>query len=78
MFLLLQAQTAAKTICEVFEIIDEMSLDLDLWRVQNTYFSMTRNVGDGMRKQADSGDLDAKEWVKYFDKLGHYLKVRVF
>jgi len=58
-------------------VCSPLHLNLDLWRAQNIYFSIGKDRYCHMKNRAELGDENAKRWVEYFDKLGHYLKVRV-
>ncbi len=54
-----------------------LALDLDLWKVQNVYFSLARRVRPAVRERADRGDSLARQWLDGFDRLGEALRVRV-
>jgi len=64
------------TICDILRILKNLSLDLDLWRSQNIYFSMSRSLLTMMQNKAQEGDHKATEWVALFTDLGNYLKIR--
>jgi len=54
-----------------------LSLDLDLWKTQNRYFSIGQKLYTKMTKGRDQGSADAKRWLDEFSRLGEYLKVRI-
>jgi alpha-amylase/alpha-mannosidase (GH57 family) len=54
-----------------------LALDLDLWRVQNIYFTVARQVRPAVRERADRGDPQARRWLDGLDRLGEALRVRV-
>ena len=53
-----------------------LSLDLDLWRAQNVYFSVASQHFVSMKEKADQEDLGAQKWVELFHSLEHNLHVR--
>ena len=58
---------------ELLKIITALPLDLNLWKAQNIYFS----IGKQMRPKAEQHDELATRWLTGFNSLGGYLKVRV-
>jgi len=60
----------------ILELLAQLSLDLDLWEVQNIYFAMGRKVYPDVLSQAGTDEL-AVRWAKSFEHLGDILKVRV-
>ncbi len=60
----------------LFEILNELYLPLDLWRAQNEYFSMSKQIYPQKQEDAERGGQSAKQWLVLFDKLGSYLQVR--
>lgn len=66
-----------KMVESFLRICSPLHLNLDLWRAQNIYFSIGKDRHRNMKNRAELGDENAKRWVEYFDKLGHYLKVRI-
>jgi hypothetical protein len=47
---------------------------LNLWKVQNTYWAMLRDVLPGYRERAAGGDAHAREWIEHFFGLGESLQ----
>ncbi len=66
-----------ETLEALFGILSQLSLELDLWRAQNIYFSIGKQCYGSMRERADRKDQIAKKWVDLFDSVGQYLHVRV-
>jgi len=64
-------------ICDALRIIEPLSLSLDLWKSQNIYFSMLKTVAASVKERAGQKDRSAQQWVKLFNTLGKYLKVKV-
>ncbi|MFA5260218.1 MAG: hypothetical protein WC450_03195, partial [Candidatus Omnitrophota bacterium] len=69
--------TPLKMVESFLRVCSPLHLNLDLWRAQNIYFSIGKDRCRNMKNRAELGDENAKTWVEYFDKLGHYLKVRI-
>ena len=55
---------------DIFEIIQKMGIELDIWKIQNVYFSMMKGYKNGEWVFA------SEEWKTAFLKLGELLKVR--
>ena len=66
-----------KTLLAVLRILGPLSLPLDLWRAQNIFFVMAREVGPLMRARAQQKDSHAAEWLEMFSRLGRQIKVRM-
>ncbi|MDP8262525.1 MAG: DUF3536 domain-containing protein [Candidatus Ancaeobacter aquaticus] len=56
--------------------LDFFPLDLNLWKSQNRLFSIARKYYNEMRLQDEEGDLNAKEWLEYFNTIGKYMRVK--
>ena len=56
--------------------LSALPLDLNLWKSQNTYFSMGEQLYSRMREGAEKGDQNAKKWIEHFGRLGGLLKVK--
>ncbi|MEL6924412.1 MAG: glycoside hydrolase, partial [Bacteroidota bacterium] len=54
----------------ILETIQDMGVDLDVWKTQNTYFSMMKGFKNG------EWVFTSEEWKSAFDRLGELLKVR--
>lgn len=50
---------------------------LNLWTTQNLYHEMVRNHYAAFRKQADDGDVGAKQWLKLLETTGDRLGLNV-
>jgi flagellin-specific chaperone FliS len=62
---------------KTLEIIKPLSLSLDLWKAQNSYFSLGDNIYSTMNDKAEEGDRFACSWVENFLKLGYFLNVKI-
>jgi len=56
--------------------LSTLSLNLDLWRAQNIYFSIGRQSYAQKQEQAAS-DKQAQRWVSLFEDLGQILQVKI-
>ena len=59
----------------VLELLESLNLDLDLWRAQNIYYSMSKSIYTEILAQAGSDSL-ALNWVKSFERLGDLLLIK--
>ncbi len=66
-----------RTIATVLRILRTLSLNLDLWKAQNYFFTMTRTIYPVMQDKFKHGHEDARDWIAGFENLGRYLKVAV-
>jgi hypothetical protein len=66
-----------ENIDKTLEVLNPLSLSLDLWKVQNNYFVIWKDFYITMKGKEESGDGFAKSWVESFLKLGYYLNVKV-
>jgi alpha-amylase/alpha-mannosidase (GH57 family) len=62
---------------DVIEASTPLALPLDLWKAQNIYFSIGRNLHGSMEEKAGKNESAAKEWLEAFLRLGHYLQVKI-
>ena len=60
----------------ILELLVQLSLDLDLWKAQNIYFAMGRKIYPDILSQAGTDEL-AGRWVKFFERLGEILEVKI-
>ncbi len=61
----------------ILKLLSPLSLDLNLWKSQNIYFYIGKQLYVGKREKAERGDENAKKWIDHFDALGHYLQAKV-
>lgn len=62
---------------DTLEILTPLNLDLNLWEVQNIYFSISRERYDKIKKKADEGDSFSISWRDAFLNLGRYLHMKI-
>jgi len=61
----------------VLGLLFSLSAELDLWKAQNTYFSLGKVLFGSMKERAERGDDLGKRWIEVFDRLGSRLQVKV-
>lgn len=64
-----------ETICEFLRVCRILPLELNVWRAQNIYFSMSQRFYPQMKKSADEGDEDSRLWVMKFEQLSVFFKI---
>ena len=57
--------------------VDRLELTLTLWKAQNIYFVIGKNIMGSMSQKAQQGKKEAKQWLDAFSTLGDYLDVRI-
>jgi hypothetical protein len=57
------------------KVLEPLSLELNLWKAQNTYFSIGKKLLNGMRERAEK-EPGARRWIECFDSLGNCLYVK--
>ncbi len=60
----------------VLEIMSSLPLNLDLWKAQNIYFSIGRQLYEDMEQRANDKNENAMKWIKMFAVLGQHLHVK--
>lgn len=74
---LLQADPSDIALIEAVKMSAELSrllpIEVNLWEVQNIYYSMARSVYKNMVKEASGNRPEAVQWVKAFVDLGEKL-----
>jgi len=59
------------------ELAQSLPFEVDLWKVQNLYYSMLQTTYPEFHKKAQRGDEASGEWVAQFASLGQQLSIRV-
>jgi hypothetical protein len=59
------------------QLLISLSADLDLWEVQNGYFTIGKEFFAPMKEKAEAGEESAKAWMEAFQALGSPLRVKV-
>ncbi len=63
-------------IIKTIELLEELKLDLNLWKSQNIYFILSRTKYKDM-KYNQASDAEKTQWLESFKNLGTHLHVRV-
>jgi len=61
---------------EVTALVGSLPFEVDLWKVQNVYYSLLQTVYPDNLEKAAAGDEEAREWIARFNDLGDKLRVR--
>jgi len=63
---------------DLFDALNGLEVDLDLWKAQNIYFYLVNNhLLSTMKARADRGEAQAAEWVERFLRIGDRLSFKV-
>lgn len=57
-------------------ILKDFPVDLDLWRSQNIYFALCKQLKDEMGKRRNEGDALAEVWMELMKNIGRQLRVK--
>jgi hypothetical protein len=61
----------------ILKALQPLDLNLDLWKAQNIFFSISQTLYKQMLIKSDAGNEKIKLWCYHFNRLGEFLKVRV-
>jgi hypothetical protein len=61
---------------DLAEVVRLIGIEINLWKTQNIYFQMRKNIAPARKSKADAGDETAREWMLHFNRLGDYLSFR--
>jgi alpha-amylase/alpha-mannosidase (GH57 family) len=64
-------------IADLAALSKSASFDVDLWKAQNLFYALVREVLPGFREKAATGDQDAERWVALVTTVGEQLAVAV-
>jgi len=62
---------------KIMELLKEIGVEFELWKAQNVFFSLARDVLPDMMKREARGEGEAGEWVEAFRSLEPHLGVRI-
>ena len=60
-----------KMLNDIFEVLARLDIELDIWKSQNLYFSMTQGFQKG------NWEFSNNTWREEFLKLGEHLKIKI-
>jgi hypothetical protein len=61
----------------VLKLLIPLSVELDLLKAQNVYFTIEKERYSPMKERAEKGDDFAKRWAEAFHRLSSHLSVKV-
>ncbi|MFH1384796.1 MAG: DUF3536 domain-containing protein [Candidatus Omnitrophota bacterium] len=62
---------------ELLRLLGRLPVKLDLWKSQNIYFTVGKDLKQTMQQERDHGNGQAQKWLECFEELGNFLKVRI-
>ena len=65
-----------QTIIELLDKLAILSLEIDLWEAQNTFFTLREKCYENMMRESTQKDQNVKDWLHYFTRLGRYLNIQ--
>jgi alpha-amylase/alpha-mannosidase (GH57 family) len=66
-----------KQLAETASLLHRFPFDVNLWKVQNSYYGMMNSLLADHTLRAGQGDPNAQEWVAQFSELGRHLNFHV-
>ncbi|MCB2231019.1 DUF3536 domain-containing protein [bacterium] len=66
-----------ETLTGALKAFSGLSLEPDIWKAQIVYFRIGKQLIAERRAEAESGDDSARRWVRLFEEVGDFLRVRV-
>jgi hypothetical protein len=58
-------------------VIQHLPFGVDLWKTQNVYYGLLKNLLPKMQELQARGDEPAKAWVETFRALGRHLTIKI-
>jgi len=58
-------------------VLDSLPFPVNLWKVQNDFYTILQNVYPSMRRAKESGDDGSAAWIASFEELGRRLHIKV-
>jgi hypothetical protein len=65
-----------QTIIELLSKFSSLSLELDLWEAQNTFFVLKEQCYETMKQKSSQKDQQAANWLNYFTDLAGHLSIQ--
>jgi len=69
--------TLFEKIERVMKMLRLLPVKLNIWKAQNTYFTIGKNLHNSMSEKAGKGNEFAERWLDIFHRVGYYIQVRV-
>jgi hypothetical protein len=64
-----------ETFDALLALLQDFSLDMNLWKTQNLYFALCRQQKAVMEEKIKKGDLQAENWMEWMKSIGRRLRV---
>lgn len=64
------------TMIRVLSILEKLSIELELWEIQNSYFNKA-NQAINLQKKISSSSFPSQAWMMRFRQLGTYLNLKL-
>jgi hypothetical protein len=64
-----------ETFDALLELLQDFSLDMNLWKTQNLYFALCRQQKAVMQEKIKRGDPQAYNWMEWIKSIGRRLRV---
>jgi hypothetical protein len=70
-------EASLKQLQNAASVIQFLPFAVDLWKVQNIYYSLLTNIYPSMREAQGRGEAAAAAWIESFSALGQQLGIKV-
>jgi hypothetical protein len=69
--------TLLQTLTETMRLVSSLPFRVELWKVQDVFYTLCHTAYPAFRQRATQGDPQARLWIHHFHALGDLLAVRV-
>jgi hypothetical protein len=69
--------TLLQELIAAVELARSLPFEVNLWKVQNIYYTMLKTIYPTFQKMAERGDKPTEEWILLFNTLGGRLSLLV-
>lgn len=66
-----------RNVHENVQFIQFLPFSVSIWKLQNRYCQLQKKLFQKIKKNAESGDKEADEWIKIFKSIGKELLVKI-
>lgn len=64
-------------ITETIELLKEIHIEPNLWHAQNAYYIIGKEKYAKVLEMAEKGEVNSKNWIEAFNRLGNYMEVKL-